>query len=193
MIYGYARVSSTSQLKGHGLEVQETALREAGCQQVWKEQFTGHTMEREKWSKLFKRLKRGDTLVACKLDRIARTTEEGISNVRELMERGVTVKILNMGTVDDTPMGRLVLTVMMAFAEFERDLIVERTAAGREAAKAANPDFKCGRKPIAVDMDALREAVELHGSGEITNVEAAEMAGLSLRTYQRRRHDLLAS
>ena len=70
-------------------------------------------------------LKEGDTLVVTKLDRFARTTAEGINTIKSLFEKGVKVHVLNMGLVEDTPTGRLILTVMLAFAEFERDMIVE--------------------------------------------------------------------
>ena len=89
-------------------------------------------------------LKEGDTLVVTKLDRFARTTSDGINTVKEFFERGVKVHVLNMGLVEDTPTGRLILSVMLAFAEFERDMIVERTQEGKAIAKQ-NPDFREGR------------------------------------------------
>ena len=76
-----------------------------------------------------------------KLDRFARTTKEGIEIVKELFDRGVKVHVLNMGLIEDTPTGRLILSVMLAFAEFERDMIVERTQEGKAIAKQ-RPDFK---------------------------------------------------
>ena len=189
MIYGYARVSTKRQLDGNGLEAQRQQLAEAGCGEVVVEQFTGSTMHRPKWDRLFKRLQPGDTLVACKLDRIARTTEEGLSSVRELMERGVSVRILNMGTIDDTPMGRLVLTVMLAFAEFERDLIVERMAEGKRVAMQ-QPGYQNGRPEKDYDQERFLEAVRLSDEGKVLQQEAADMCGMPLRTYQRRKSKL---
>lgn len=189
MIYGYARVSTKKQLDGNGLEAQREKLAEAGCEQVVSEQYTGSTMHRPKWDRLFKRLQPGDTLVACKLDRIARTTEDGIASVKELMERGVTVRILNMGTIDDTPMGRLVLTVMLAFAEFERELIAERTAEGRAIARQ-RPGYREGRPRKEYDRERFLEAVRLHDEGKVLQQEAADMCGMPLRTYQRRKSEL---
>lgn len=188
MIYGYARVSTRKQLDGNGLEAQREKLAEAGCEEVVSEQYTGSTMHRPKWDRLFRRLKPGDTLVACKLDRIARTTEDGIASVKELMERGVTVRILNMGTVDDTPMGRLVLTVMLAFAEFERELIAERTAEGKAIARQ-QPGYREGRPRKEYDEAAFEEACRLLESGELHHAEAAVMCGMSQSTFARRRRE----
>ena len=80
-------------------------------------------------------LKEGDTLVVTKLDRFARTTADGINTIKRLFENGIKVHVLNIGLVEDTPTGRLILNVMLAFAEFERDMIVERTQEGKAIAK----------------------------------------------------------
>ena len=101
-------------------------------------------MERPKFLELLERLEEGDTLVVCKLDRFARTAIEGVQTVRELFERGVRVHILNMGLVENTLTGNLILTVMLAFAEYERGMIVERTQTGKAVAKQ-DPNFKDGR------------------------------------------------
>ena len=91
-------------------------------------------------------LKAGDTLVVCKLDRFARNTAEGLNVIQHLLERGVKVNILNMGTIDTTPTGKLILTVMLAFAEFERDMIVQRTTEGKAIARTKD-NFVEGRPP----------------------------------------------
>lgn len=136
MIYGYARVSTTTQGRdGNSLEDQVTALEKYGCQEIVKEAFTGKTMERPKFLSLLEQLEEGDTLVVCKLDRFARTAIEGVQTVRELFERGIRVHILNMGLVGNTLTGNLILTVMLAFAEYERGMIVERTQTGKAVAR----------------------------------------------------------
>lgn len=135
MIYGYARVSTVGQSKdGNSLEEQTTKLRECGCQEIVTEAYTGTSMKRPHFSALFQKLQSGDTLVVCKLDRFARTTIEGVSTVRELFKRGVRVHILNMGLIENTLTGNLILTVMLAFAEYERGMIVERTQTGKAVA-----------------------------------------------------------
>jgi DNA invertase Pin-like site-specific DNA recombinase len=89
-------------------------------------------------------LKEGDTLAVTKLNRFARSIVNGIQSVKELFGKGVKVHILNLGLVEDTPTGRLIFNIMSSFAEFERDMIVERTQEGKAIAKQRK-DFKEGR------------------------------------------------
>ena len=104
---------------------------------------------------LLRILKNGDELVVCKLDRFARTAAEGSILIRDLVERGIRVNILNMGIADNTPMGKVMVTIMLAFAEFERDMIVERTSAGKAYAREHNPDFREGRPKKAIRYEVL--------------------------------------
>ena len=126
MIYGYMRVSTVGQTKGNSLEEQERILRMNGAMILYQDAFTGTKTSRPNFNKLLEILKEGDTLIITKLDRFARNTVECINVVQHLLERGVRVNILNMGTVDNTPTGKLILTVMLGFAEFERDMIMHR-------------------------------------------------------------------
>jgi len=121
MIYGYARVSTKGQDKyGNSLQDQEAKLKAAGCEIIYHDSFTGTKMDRPEFSKLLKLLQPGDTLVVTKLDRFARTAADGAKTVQELLAKNINVNILNMGKADDTPMGKLLITVLLAFAEFER-------------------------------------------------------------------------
>ena len=121
MIYGYARVSTAGQSKdGNSLEDQTRALKSYGCQEIVTEAFTGKSMERPQFSALFQKLQKGDALVVTKLDRFARTAIDGASAARGLFEGGVRVHILNMGLIENTLTGNLILTVILAFAECER-------------------------------------------------------------------------
>lgn len=174
MRYGYGRVSSKGQaLNGNSLEDQEKKLLEAGCDEVILEAFTGTKMDRPKFSALLERLEPGDTLIVTKLDRFARTASAGVEVIKDLMGRGVSVHVLNMGLVEDTPTGRLILNILLAFAEFERDNIVERLADGREVAKENNPDYKEGRKSKApANFHWYLKAVD---AGEITVAEACRL------------------
>ena len=86
----------------------------------------------------------GDTLVVTKLDRIARSATQGIELIQSLLDKGVVVHVLNMGVMDNTPTGKLIRNIMLAFSEFERDMIVERTQEGKAIAKQ-NPEFREGR------------------------------------------------
>ena len=183
MIYGYARVSTATQGRdGNSLEEQVAALEKYGCQEIITEAFTGKTMERPKFHSLFNRLQRDDTLVVCKLDRFARTAIEGVHTVRELFERGVKVHILNMGLIENTLTGNLILTVMLAFAEYERGMIVERTQVGKALAKQ-NPNFRDGR-PKKFTQEQIGLALELLKSGK-TYREVERMTGISKSTIVR--------
>ena len=146
MIYGYMRVSTVGQIKGNSLEEQERILRQNGAMILFWDAFTGTKTSRPNFNKLLDILEEGDTLVITKLDRFARNTVEGIGVVQHLLERGVRVNILNMGTVDNTPTGKLILTVMLGFAEFERDMIVQRTMEGKTIARTKN-GWREGRPP----------------------------------------------
>lgn len=118
-------------------------LKSAGCEEIYSEKFTGIKVERKEFQKLLTTLKQGDTLIVTKLDRFARSTIDGITIIKQLFEIGVRVNVLNMGTIEDTTTGRLILNIFLAFAEFERDLIVERTQEGKAIAKLKG-DFKKG-------------------------------------------------
>ena len=129
---GYGRVSTKGQQRdGNSLEDQRSKLEDAGCDEIILEAYTGTKMDRPKFTKLLEELEPGDTLVVTKLDRFARTASEGSALVKELLERGINVHILNMGLIENTPTGRLILNVLLSFAEFERDMIVERTSEGK--------------------------------------------------------------
>lgn len=144
--WGYARVSTSGQAaNGNSLEDQCGKLRDAGCDEIVEEAYTGTKIDRPKFTKLVEELESGDTLVVCKLDRFARTASEGSELVKSLLSRGVNVHILNMGLIENTPTGRLILNVLLSFAEFERDMIVERTSEGKAVKRATDPDFKEGR------------------------------------------------
>ena len=183
MIYGYARVSTATQGRdGNSLEEQVSSLEKYGCQEIITEAFTGKTMERPKFHSLFNRLQRDDTLVVCKLDRFARTAIEGVQTVRELFDRGVKVHILNMGLIENTLTGNLILTVMLAFAEYERGMIAERTQTGKMAARQ-NPNFKDGR-PKKFTQEQIELALGLLRDGK-TYREVEGMTGISKSTMVR--------
>lgn len=182
MVYGYARVSTKTQAKdGNSLEAQENALRAAGAAEVYADAFTGTKSHRPELDKLLAVMQPGDTLKVTKLDRIARSATQGIELIQSLLDKGITVHVLNMGMMDNTPTGKLVRNVMLAFAEFERDMIVERTGEGKTVARQ-NPGFKEGRPP-KYGKAQLKHALELlenHSYGEVV-----EMTGISKSTLLR--------
>lgn len=183
MIYGYARVSTKGQAKdGNSLDAQERTLRENGAQEIYKDSFTGTKAHRPELDKLLEVIGDGDTLIITKLDRMARSATQGIELINKLLDRGVKVHILNMGIMDNTPSGKLIRTVMLAFAEFERDMIVERTTEGKAIAKQ-NEDFREGR-PKVYKKAQVNQALELLDSGK-TYKEVCEIMGMSKSTLIR--------
>ena len=191
MIYGYCRVSSRGQQAyGNGLDVQVKQVEEAGAQDVRCEAYTGTTMHRPEWTRLMGEVRDGDVIIVSKLDRIARTSSGGFEAVKDLLAKGVAVHILNMGRIDNTPTGRLILNIMFAFAEFDRDMLVERMADGREEARK-RPGYRDGRKRVEVDEERLAPVVEMDLRGEVSTRKAASMLGVSERTYRRRRDEYL--
>ncbi|MEK4605475.1 recombinase family protein [Bacillus sp. FSL L8-0099] len=177
MKFGYARVSTLHQ----DLESQIQTLQKEGCEKIYSEKFTGTKANRPKFQELLSMLETGDTLVVTKLDRFARSTVDAIQTVKTLFEKGVKVHILNMGLVEDTPTGRLVFNVMSAFAEFERDMIVERTQEGKAIAKLRE-DFKEGR-PKKFNNKQIEHALSLLKNQSYKQVE--EMTGISKSTLIR--------
>lgn len=182
MIYGYARVSTKGQaLDGNSLEAQERELKAHGAKQIFFDSFTGTKRHRPELDKLLALLQPGDTLIVTKLDRVARSTIQGIGLIDELFEKGVTVHILNMGVMNSTPTGRLMRTIMLAFAEFERDMIVERTSEGKEVAKAKNPSYREGRK--AKRVENLQQHIDQVNSGAISLEEKLAELNISRSTW----------
>ena len=182
MLYGYARVSTRAQLNGNSLEDQCQQLREVGCEKVIEEQYTGKTVDRPELDRLLEQLQAGDTLIVTKLDRLARSAAEGARLIQELTNKGVKVNILNMGEVDERPQGKLMLHILLAFAEFERDMIVERTQAGKAIART-KAGFREGRPPI--DKARKEAAVDMVINGGKSYKEAAAAVGISKSTLIR--------
>ena len=187
MIYGYARVSSKGQKQnGTSLEEQRETLLARGIpeENIFAESYTGTKMERPQFEALLSRLEPGDELVVTKLDRFARTAPEGAAMVRDLVDRGIRVNVLNMGVADNSPMGKVMVSVLLAFAEFERDMINERTTAGREYKREHDPNYREGRKVIEIPQfdDYLRKV----RAGELTVAECCDRLGISRNTWYRR-------
>ena len=184
MKYGYARVST----KNQDLEVQLQQLNSECCEIIYKEKVTGTKVDRPEFQKVLAALKSGDTLVVTKLDRLARNTKEGIAIIDELFNRGVKVHVLNVGLLENTTMGRFFLQTMLAVAEMERNMIIERTQEGKELAKL-NPNFREGR-PKKFSREQIKLALQLmetHSSKQV-----AEMTGISKRTLFRAKKEYMA-
>ena len=146
MKIGYGRVSSF----GQELEAQEVALREVGCQRLYVEKVTGTTTStRKQLAEMLANVREGDTVVVTKIDRLARSIIDLNKIVTELNEKGVSVEFLRDNLIfnagkDVSSINKLLFNILGSFAQFERDIIVERTSEGRERAKAAGKHM--GRK-----------------------------------------------
>lgn len=176
-VYGYARVSTQAQ----ELEIQIQALEQNGCDKIYKEKFTGTKTDRPQFNELLEVLKEGDTLVVTKLDRIARSATQGSELVKGLIAKGIKVHILNMGLMDNTPASNLVRNIFFAFAEFERDMIVERTQEGKAIAKQRE-GYREGRKPTYTKAQ-LEHAMNLKETHSFKQVE--KLTGISMSTLKR--------
>lgn len=130
MVYGYCRVSTKGQLEGNSIEDQRNLiLSKYENAKIVIDSYSA-AKERSIFRNLLEGLGAGDLLIVTKLDRFCRSTKEGLSYIDMLMNKSITIHILNMGLIEDTPMGRLIVTNLLAFAEFERAMIIERTQSG---------------------------------------------------------------
>lgn len=184
-IIGYCRVSTKGQLDGNSIEEQSKKILDRYSNaEIIEESYSG-AKERPIFNEVLNTLEKGDTLVVTKLDRFCRTTKEGLEYIDNLMNKGVKIHILNMGLIEDTPMGRLIVTNLLAFAEFERAMIIERTQSGKAIAKTKE-GFKEGR-PKAYTKKQLDNALSMltiNGGNHSYN-EVAELLGISKSTLIR--------
>ncbi|MGG2109662.1 recombinase family protein [Lysinibacillus pakistanensis] len=184
-VYGYARVSTQSQ----ELESQIQALENEEATVIFQEKFTGTKTDRPQLNKLLGALQANDKLVVTKLDRLARNTKEGIEIIESLFNKGVRVHVLNLGLLEDTTIGRFFLQTLLAVAEMERNLIVERTQEGKAIAKQ-NPDYREGRKKVytskqldhamgLLDTNSYNQVVALTGISKSTLIREVKKRRIS--------------
>lgn len=181
MKYGYARVSTKGQLDGNSIEEQTNKIKAIYLEvEIVVESFSG-AKERPLFNQMLESAKENDYVVVTKLDRFCRSTKEGLGYIDLLLNKGVKIHILNMGLIENTPMGRLIVTNLLAFAEFERAMIIERTQGGKAIAKQ-KIDFREGR-PKKFNSKKINHAMELLESYSYKQVE--EMTGISKSTLVR--------
>ncbi len=175
MLIGYARVSTQDQKP----DLQLKALKQAGCKKVFREKASGALRERPQLMAALDYMRKGDTLVVWKLDRLARSLKQLIETVEDLEKRKIGFRSLTESVDTTTAGGKLVFHVFAALAEFERSIIRERTLAGLDAAKARGA--RPGRKP-ALDADDIASAKALLVKGDLTVAEVAERLGIAPST-----------
>lgn len=183
-IYGYARVSTKGQDSyGNGLDVQLDELKQHKCDHIFQEAITGTKRDRPELQKMLSVIEEGDRIIVTKLDRIARSAKDGLIVIDDILRKGASVEILNMGKFDNTSLGKLTRTILLAFAEFERDIIVERTKAGKKYAREHNPNYREGKKRTPIDHDNFLHYKDLVDNKKISMRKACRELGISTHKY----------
>jgi len=184
MIVGYARTSTIDQIAG--LEAQLKELQSAGCDRIYKEQVSS-VAERCQLKAALDFVREGDVLVVAKLDRLARSVADLLAIVQSLEKKSVSLRILNLGIDTSNPTGKLMLTMLGAIGQFEREIMLERQREGIAKAKAEGK-FK-GRKPLAKEISdeilrladtrmTRKELARRLEVGEATVYRVLKMSGL---------------
>lgn len=178
MYLGYARVSTDDQ----ATEAQLDALKKAGCERVFEEHASGGRWDRPELHRMLDQLRTGDVVVVWKLDRLSRSLKDLLSIMEKIDAAGAGFRSLTEAIDTTTPAGRMMMQMVGVFAEFEREMIRERTRAGLERArkKGRHP----GRKPKLSDGQR-REIRDLVTSGKHSEAEAARLFGVHRSTVSR--------
>ena len=175
--YGYARVSTLKQ----DLTEQIDEIKSKGVSQnnIFAEKITGTKSNRPQWLKLMNVVKSGDEIIVTKLDRLGRSLQIILKEIDQLTAKKVTVTVGNMTFDRSTPQGKLMLNIMGSFAEFERDMIVDRMQGARAYKRKTDPNYREGRKrKITPAMQqAMREYYKTH-----TQTETAQAFNISPRS-----------
>ena len=166
-IIGYARVSTEDQ----HIDAQLEQLHQAGCKRIYKEKASGVKVDRPQLAAMLDYVREGDTVVACKLDRIARSTKHLLEIVETLESKGVAFRVLNINLDTSSPTGKLMLTMLGAIATFEREMMLERQREG--IAKAKEKGKYKGRKPTA--REKAGQVVKLIAEGRTKDAVAKEL------------------
>jgi DNA invertase Pin-like site-specific DNA recombinase len=181
MKIGYARVSTTDQ----NLDMQLNELEKAGCEKIYKEKLSGKNTERPELQKLLSEIRKGDQVVVWKLDRIGRSIKNLIDIVDQFKIQGVDFISLHNQIDTSTPTGRFTFNLFAALAEFEREMIVERTMAGLQASKQKG--IKAGRKPglTPENLKAAKRAYRMKTKENYSITEIVEILKIGKSTLYR--------
>lgn len=176
-VFGYARVSTEQQ----NLDRQLDALKNYGAEYIYNEKMTGTKKDRPELSRLIERLAPGDTVVIESLSRLGRSTKDLIELMDLFEHKGVNLVSLKESIDTTSSTGKLVYTIMSAIAQFERDIIADRTREGLKAARARGRNG--GRPKIA--SDKVKQAVRLYGTGQYSVKEIEQLTGVKKSTLYR--------
>lgn len=175
MKIGYARVSTIDQ----NVQLQIDALKEAGCERFYEDKISGVKFERPGLNQALHVARSGDVLVVWRLDRLGRSLKDLIVTVEILQSQGIELQSLHEGITTNSSGGKLVFHLFGALAEFERELIRERSQAGIEAARARGI---VGGRRKALDADKRKLAVQLYHEGKHSIAEVCKLMGVSKPT-----------
>ncbi|NET35910.1 MAG: recombinase family protein [Cyanothece sp. SIO1E1] len=185
MKIGYARLSTKEQ----NLSLQMDALNREGCKRIFQEKISGAKADRPELRKMIDQLREGDVIVTWKLDRLGRSIRDLINLINEIQDKGAGLKSLNDSIDTTTPQGKLTFHLFASLAEFERDIIRERTKAGLEAARARG---RKGGRPKGLSKEAQDKAMvaeTLYMQGEMSVTEICKHLNIARSTlYKYLRH-----
>jgi DNA invertase Pin-like site-specific DNA recombinase len=172
------------------IDLQIDALSKAGCdpKYIFTDTVSGLSKDRPGLDKALSMLREGDTFVVYKLDRFARSTKHLIDTLVDFKTRGIEFMCIAQGMDTNTPAGRLMFTILAGIAEFERDLIHERTMAGLVAARRRG---KVGGRKQTITDERIKQAIQLAETSELTIEAICKDVGISVNTYYRRRKEIL--
>ena len=176
MKVGYARISTVDQ----HLRMQEDALKSAGCEEIYTDVISGVKSQRPGLDKALNYLREGDTLVVWKLDRLGRSIQHLIQTITSLIEKKIGFKSLQESIDTSTSGGKLIFHIFSALAEFERDLIQERTQAGLKAARVRG---KMGGRPPLLDTRQINRMIEMYDEQKNTVAEICKIYNISRPSF----------
>jgi DNA invertase Pin-like site-specific DNA recombinase len=178
MKVGYARVSTADQ----NLDSQLDALKKAGCEKIFSEKVSGTRSDREQLAEAITYIRKGDTLVVFKLDRLGRSLKKLIELIDEFKEKGIHFQSIHENIDTSSPTGEFFFHIIASFSQLERSLIVERTKAGLAAARARG---RLGGRPETISKSKKEMAYDLYMEGKKTVDEIVEPLGMSRMTFYR--------
>ena len=178
MVIGYARVSTQEQK----LDRQIDALQARGCERIYQEKMTGTRADRPEYQRMLDALRPGDTLVIDSFSRLSRSTKDLLEVVERLNEQGVNLVSLKEQLDTTTATGKMMLTMLSALSQLERDLIAERTVDGLKAARARG---RKGGRPKAGNEKTKQAALAMYDANVLTNKEIAAQCKVSIATLNR--------
>ncbi|TDB58546.1 recombinase family protein [Arundinibacter roseus] len=181
-IFGYARVSTADQ----NTDTQIDALQKFGCDRIFQEKISGLSVQRPALDEMLSLLREGDTVVVSRFNRLGRSRDHLISLIGEFSKRGIIFKALDLGIDSSTPSGKLVIGIFAALAEYDREMILEKTRAGQLLAKAKGKHI--GR-PSGVNEENFQKVKKAIDRG-LSVSEIVQLTGISISSVKRYRKEI---